>query len=97
MENDVARTVEIVISTTFNRLKRMQELLDQNIGRIDVKMSKRFLSDDSGFPNSICVHGCECAPQLKTLSAMVFDLQDKKTHNAFGNACETPYNEYTFS
>ncbi len=94
--DDVARMGGEVISTTFLRRVRMKQLLERHKGQIDAEMACSFLSDHEGAPYSICVHGRECAPQLKTLAAMVFDLAKGEMHIAFGNPCETPFRIYRF-
>jgi hypothetical protein len=85
--------VSIPNETTCHRMARMEELLMEYSGRIDVACAQRFVTDHGNFPVSICTHPRADWP-FQTLAAMVFDPGRGAMHIAFGNGCTTPFECY---
>ena len=86
--------------STFFRLKRIEEMIQEKKGEITVDAAKEFLCDHKNEPQSICVHPhyyMDYSTRHKTLAALVFDLQNLEMNIAYGNPCETPYNKYSIN
>jgi isopenicillin-N N-acyltransferase-like protein len=78
------------------RQKNMQRLLNAKRGSITVDDLKRFTTDHTNFPLSICRHRSECDPSWTT-AAFVADLTGRALHVAIGNPCVAPFKKYDFS
>ena len=83
--------------TTRTRHACLAEQMSDNLGDIDVETARRMLSDHHQAPQLVCVHPTRDRPQSKTLASMVFHPAEGTRHIAFGNGCETPYEQYIFS
>lgn len=87
--------------TSYFRLERMQQLLDDKTG-ITVDYLKALLRDHVGYPTSICAHDSTAPgenPILKsgTNFGLIMDLTDLKLYFALGNPCESEFEEFRFS
>jgi isopenicillin-N N-acyltransferase-like protein len=72
------------------RQARMDELVGSRYGSIGVDDIKRFLSDHSGYPTSICRHG----GGMQTVASMISEPARRRMHVALGNPCEHRYVTY---
>jgi isopenicillin-N N-acyltransferase-like protein len=72
------------------RQARMDELVRSRYGSIEVDDIKRFLSDHSGYPTSICRHG----GGMQTVASMISEPARRRMHVALGNPCEHRYVTY---
>jgi isopenicillin-N N-acyltransferase-like protein len=76
---------------SFPRLDRMNALLESKKGAVAVSDLKRFLSDHSGKPASICRHHRESC----TVASIIAEPGRRRMHVAAGNPCESRYAVYT--
>ncbi len=80
--------------------QRMQELLGSRLGRLTVEDLKRFLSDHSGHPTSICRHPHDGVddPILpssgRTAASLIAEADRGVLHVSRGNPCQTEYVAY---
>lgn len=78
------------ITTSMVRYNRANRLMRNNKGRITIDMLKKFLSDHTNYPGSICRHGKE----IKTTFSVIINLSNLKMLLARGNPCSNPFYEY---
>lgn len=72
------------------RLKRVERLLAQHRGALDVDTLFAILSDHSNFPKSVCKHADPLHnPDVMTVASVVVDLTAGSLHVRPGNPCET--------
>ena len=89
------------ISDSFPRLRKMNEMIETDIGKVDVASVKRYLSDHSNGESSICRHprtedlekGFESAG--RTVASMISEPAERRMHVALGNPCNNSYVTYT--
>lgn len=82
-------------STT--RCSRIEELLNANRGKLDLRMLQGFMADHENGTNSICLHVNPAKPppkQERTLDSMIFIPERKEAWVAKGNPCETEFVRY---
>jgi isopenicillin-N N-acyltransferase-like protein len=76
---------------SFPRLERMNSLIKAKLGSLSVEDMKKFLSDHSGYPKSICRHdGGSC-----TVASLIAEPAERCMHVAVGNPCENRYISYS--
>ncbi|HKD72670.1 MAG TPA: hypothetical protein VKB61_11085, partial [Candidatus Acidoferrum sp.] len=73
------------------RQQRITELINSRYGSIEVEDIKRFLSDHSGYPTSICRHG----GGMQTVVSMISEPAARRMHVALGNPCQHRYVTYS--
>jgi isopenicillin-N N-acyltransferase-like protein len=78
------------ITTSMVRYNRANRLMRNNKGKITIDMLKKFLSDHTNYPGSICRHGKE----IKTTFSVIINLSNLKMLLARGNPCSNPFYEY---
>ncbi len=75
---------------SFPRLDRMNSLIGSAFGSLSVDDLKRFLTDHSGRPTSICRHDTES----QTVASLIAEPAARRMHAAVGNPCEHRYVTY---
>ena len=78
------------ITTSIVRYNRADRLMRNNKGKITIEMLKKFLSDHTNYPGSICRHG----KKIKTTFSVIINLSNLKMLLARGNPCQNPFFEY---
>lgn len=76
------------------RTARIEQLLDQNHGRLDAEVAGEMLRDHDGAPSSICRHADESLAPLEgvvTIGSVVIELSAGRLNLAFGPPCENAY------
>jgi isopenicillin-N N-acyltransferase-like protein len=84
---------------TLIRAERAKRLISRNLGKIDVEKFKEILRDHFNWPNSICRHEdprFHQDLQLKTLTSMIMDLNEKTIYISNGPPCENKYSKLVF-
>jgi isopenicillin-N N-acyltransferase like protein len=76
---------------SFPRLDRMNALIQDGLGSLTVEDIKRFLSDHTGYPTSICRHDGDS----RTVASLISEPGQRRMHVAVGNPCENPYFTYS--
>ena len=76
---------------SFARLERMNSLIRTQYGSLAVDDIKKFLSDHSGYPTSICRHEEVSA----TVASLIAEPAERRMLVAFGNPCEHRYATYS--
>ncbi len=72
--------------STFNRSRRVKQLLDERYGRVRFQDLFRILSDHTDAPNCLCRHP-EGDAKGKTVSTSLFVLEDNEAWTTLGNPC----------
>ena len=81
---------KVIIPDTFQRLGRINTLLNAHIGKIDFEHCKTFLSDHINHPDSICRHEDPRDPegkQIASVYATIMDLTDGVIWFSRSNPC----------
>lgn len=82
---------------SYHRSDRIQNLLNQNYGNIDVEIAKKILRDHDKIPYSICRH---IDPSISissvTLASFIMLPEEGTIYIASGNPCECEYTRYKF-
>jgi len=86
---------------SFHRLDRMNEMIQAESGSVTVEHVKKFLSDHSNHPTSVCRHpqtsdlgdGFEVAG--RTVVSMIAEPAHGRLHVALGNPCESRFVTYS--
>jgi len=81
--------------TSIVRSGRMNQLLDEVAGEIDLEMCKRFLSDHANYPGSICRHIDEGRSEFFTRSALLYEPASRLMLATNRQACENPWVQYS--
>jgi len=76
---------------SFPRLDRMNALVQGKFGSLSVDELKKFLTDHSGYPTSICRHNGESL----TVASLISELDERRFHVAVGNPCQNRYVTYS--
>jgi isopenicillin-N N-acyltransferase-like protein len=79
------------LADSFPRLDRIDSLIKSRYGSIEVDDIKRFLSDHSGYPTSICRHDSS----MRTVASMISEPARRRMHVAVGNPCQHQYVTYS--
>lgn len=93
--NDFEKKIgESVTASSLARCSRMENLLKEAEGPLDLGMFQSFLRDHKNWPNSICAHK-EGEPALtersKTIDSMIFIPKKRQAWIAKGNPCESDF------
>jgi isopenicillin-N N-acyltransferase-like protein len=83
--------LRLSLADSVPRLRRMDALIKSRYGSIGIEDLKRFLSDHSGHPTSICRHGSD----MQTLASMISEPKERCMHVALGNPCEHRFVTYS--
>jgi isopenicillin-N N-acyltransferase-like protein len=84
-------------ANSVGRCDRMEELLEANKGKLNLKRLQSFLSDHTSKPNAICWHVDESKPkqkQTRTLDSMVYIPEKREAWIAKGVPCSTKFERY---
>jgi isopenicillin-N N-acyltransferase like protein len=95
--SDFAENIgEEVSSSSLLRCNRMENLLKENIGKLDLPIFQSILKDHENSPNSICAHkdGKLMADRSKTIDSMIFIPEKRQAWIAKGNPCEAGFERY---
>jgi isopenicillin-N N-acyltransferase-like protein len=87
------------LSSTNSRYNRINELLQQKYGTIDINSLKEFTKDHSNYPDSICNHinfDYSLEKRLRTLDAMIFVPAKGEAWISHGNPCQSQFKKYVF-
>lgn len=79
---------------TLIRAERARRLISGRMRKIDIETLKDTLRDHFNWPNSICRHEdprFHQDLQLKTLTSMIMDLNERTIHISNGSPCENEY------
>jgi len=82
------------------RTQRMQRLLEQRRGKLDLAAMKEILADHFNLPYAICMHAEPSTPrvgQYATVASVIMDLERRTMWLADGNPCQTPYQRLDYS
>jgi len=79
------------LADSFPRQDRIDSLIKSRYGSIEVDDIKRFLSDHSGYPASICRHDS----RMVTVASMISEPARRRMHVAVGNPCQHRYVTYS--
>jgi hypothetical protein len=74
-------------SSTYHRLKRIEELLAERYGKLRFQDMFRIMSDHQGGADAICRHS-HGEIKTQTISTSLFVLEDFEAWTALGNPCE---------
>ena len=89
------------VPDTVVRYCRSGKLMGRQAGRIGFDTFRDILTDHANYPNSICRHPHENAPDLERMqsnASLVMDLTDRIMQVAYGNPCKGQgYQAVTFS
>jgi isopenicillin-N N-acyltransferase-like protein len=84
---------------TSPRGERLEELLRQKHGDIDVPYLIRCLSDHENYPKAICRHPADVTIRLGrrsiTVAGVIYDLEAGVAHICTGPSCEGAFVAYT--
>jgi isopenicillin-N N-acyltransferase-like protein len=95
------RNYDKSLPDSFQRLSRMNEMIRAESGSVTVASIKRFLSDHSDHPTSICRHAPTSdrakAPTFagRTVASMIAEPARRRMHVALGNPCESRFVTYS--
>ncbi|UCC16774.1 MAG: hypothetical protein JSU58_10495 [Dehalococcoidales bacterium] len=89
----------MLVPDSYIRSPRLFHLMERYHGQISVDTMKLCLQDHNNYPNSICRHPNPKAPlpisrMMKTLYSIISHPKEQKAYIAFGNPCDTEYQEY---
>ncbi|HYL36280.1 MAG TPA: C45 family peptidase [Bryobacteraceae bacterium] len=79
---------------SFPRLARINGMVKARFGSLTVEDVKKFLSDHSGYPTSICRHppaGEDPQTASRTVAGIIAEPAQRRMHVALGNPCENPF------
>src|SRR5215472_16166050 len=86
-----AENLKLSLADSVPRQQRITELINSRYGSIEVDDIKRFLSDHSGYPTSICRHG----GGMQTVVSMISEPAARRMHVALANPCQHRYVTYS--
>ncbi len=89
--NAIAANFKRSLVDSFPRLDRINSLIKSRYGSLEVDDIKRFLSDHSGYPTSICRHDS----RMRTVASMISEPARRRMHVAAGNPCQHRYVTYS--
>ena len=73
------------------RLDRINSLIQQRYGSLEVDDFKHFLTDHSGYPPSTCRH----SDNMRTVASLISEPAQRRMHVAVGNPCQHKYVTYS--
>jgi isopenicillin-N N-acyltransferase-like protein len=83
-----------VASTSRIRSGRINQLLDQAAGHIDLETCKTMLRDHADYPGSICAHKDPPRSEVLTMATMVYQPDQRLMLVTDKQACENPFQEF---
>jgi len=83
--------LKLSLADSVPRQERANELIKSRYGSIGLDDIKRFLSDHSGYPTSVCRHG----GGMQTVVSMISEPAARRMHVALGNPCQQHYVTYS--
>src|ERR1051326_6813102 len=86
-----AENLKLSLADSPPRQERISALIKSRYGSIVVEDIKRFLSDHSGYPASICRHG----GGMQTVVSLISEPAAGRMHVASGNPCQQRYLTYS--
>jgi isopenicillin-N N-acyltransferase-like protein len=86
-----AENLKLSLPDSAPRHERINALIKSRYGSIELDDIKRFLSDHSGYPTSICRH----ASDMQTVASMISEPVQRRMHVALGNPCQHRYVTYS--
>lgn len=89
--------VNLVVPDSFDRVERIQALVNEKYGRIDPDTMMAIMSDHEKYPNSICRHVDPNKPMemaSETLAAYIMVPADGVMYISWGNPCQYEFEEY---
>ena len=86
-----AENLKLSLADSAPREERINALIKSRYGSIEVEDIKKFLSDHSGYPTSICRHG----GGMQTVVSMISEPTARRMHIATGNPCQRSYTTYS--
>lgn len=96
-ETRIASEFERIAPHTLYRGPRLERLLRQKAGRIDLKAIGEALSDHFSTPASICRHPDMTLPAPKrviTVAAITIDLTERVLYATDGQICQSPFQAF---
>ncbi len=94
-KQDIVEAESLVWNCTFFRYGRMNRLLHDNCGSIDLKKCQEFLKDHVNYPNSICHHpDPEISDEVITWGSWVMVPAKRECWIAHGNPCKNEFKKY---
>jgi len=78
------------------RRARLQQLLEDASGPVDVSDIQAFYRDHSDAPHSLCAHPFP-GRDLQTVASVIGDLTNRELHATKGAPCTAPYATYTLA
>ncbi len=94
-KQNIVEAASLSKASTFFRQGRMNRLLHDNCGNIDLKACQRFLKDHVNYPNSICCHpDPEISAKEITWDSWVMVPAKRECWIAHGNPCKNEFKKY---
>ena len=84
--------------STIVRGNRINKLLNNHSGKINIETCFGFLKDHVNYPTSICTHPNEDLPPemaMKTMDAVLMSPARRELHITRDNPCKVPFKKYT--
>lgn len=83
-------------SDSLYRIQRVRDLLEPQLGSIDIDQIIAALSDHAAYPHSVCRHPDENRPRFErsaSIASIVMDLSENKIRVSSGNPCSNAFQE----
>lgn len=94
-KQDMSKIEEYRQASSFIRQERMNRLLHNNCGNIDLKVCQGFLADHVNYPDSICCHpNPEISDKGITWNSWVMVPAKREWWIAHGNPCKNEFKKY---
>jgi len=84
-----------MLPDTLVRSGRMHQLLKAKFRKLDLEALKEVMRDHANYPNSICRHEDNRGGVLSTLSALIYQPEDRLMLATYGTPCTTPFQEFS--
>jgi isopenicillin-N N-acyltransferase like protein len=81
------------LADSMPRCERLCDLVAEQVGKIDVPLMQRILSDHDNYPTSVCRH--ETYPGICTSASLIAEPERQVMHVCAGNPCTGEYVTYT--
>lgn len=89
--------VNLLVPDSPSRVARINKLINEQYGKINVEIMMEILADHDQYPCSICRHVDETKPPefaSETLGAFIMIPQERTMYIAYGNPCQYEFIEY---
>jgi isopenicillin-N N-acyltransferase-like protein len=96
LESPRFRGYETPAENSLARRARLQQLLEDAPGPVDVADIQEFYRDHTNAPHSLCAHPF-AGRHLQTVSSVIGDLTNRELHITKGAPCGAPYATYTLA